>query len=92
MQADLKEQSARKAAERTVPEQGGERESGRTRGSRSAGVQSKLGAMRARSERPAQAQGRSTGQTQQNESPAQGRNWDAQQNPRRTGRQQCPER
>ncbi|MGW1284631.1 hypothetical protein ACWDBD_17650 [Streptomyces sp. NPDC001118] len=94
MEADLKEQNARKAAERTVPQQGGERESGRTQGSRSAGVQSKLDALRAKSERPAQTQGRSTRQTQQNKTPAQeqNQNRDAQRNPRRTGRQQGPER
>jgi hypothetical protein len=94
MEADLKEQNARKAAERTVPQQGGERESDRTQGSRSAGVQSKLDALRAKSERSAQTQGPSTRQAQQNKTLAQEQkqNRDAQRDSRRTGRQQGPER
>ncbi|ARP72326.1 hypothetical protein LK07_24040 [Streptomyces pluripotens] len=92
MEAELKEQNARKATERTVPQQGGKRESDRTQGSRSAGIQSRLDALRAKTERPAQAQERSTHQTPQSKAPAQEQNRDAQRDSRRTGRQQSPER
>ncbi|MFF7357832.1 hypothetical protein ACFZA1_35180 [Streptomyces filipinensis] len=81
MEAELKEQNARKA------------ENSRTQdNARSPGVQSKLDSLRAKSERPAHTQGRSTGQAQRNNTPVQDQNRDAQRDARRPGRQQGPER
>ncbi|MFH8337755.1 hypothetical protein [Streptomyces sp. AM6-12] len=96
MESGLKEQNARKSAAQTVPQQDGGRENSQTPGGRSAGVQSKIDALRAKSERPVPAQRTSSGRTEQkaaqNRTPAADRNRDTRGTSQRADRERGAER